>query len=221
MKFVHTLAPGLIALLVAACGGSTRQAAAAHAAHEAEEEKEEAQSEAQEARARALREQHEAQEARRAASEAERDAQMAGQRATLAEAQLREAQWQRAPRIGTTERQADGTVRLGAPSATVLFAPNSTELSEDAEARLDLLAKTLRSQTPPRNVIVEGYTDDAGTEATNVRVSQERAREVARYLERKGVAAERIATRGMGAVQAATERGRANGRRVDVTILVR
>jgi outer membrane protein OmpA-like peptidoglycan-associated protein len=224
MKLVQLTAPALAALLVAACGANSKQASAPQrAAEQAESDKKQSQDEAREAREDAKKEQHEAQQAAQAERGAERNAQWATERAALAEAQAtREAQARPAPRVGATEPQADTAAPVAGAKAAVHFAPNSTELSPDAKAKLDELAGKLRGRTPSHNVMVEGFTDNAGSERTNTQLSERRAREVADYLESKGVDRERIATKAHGSSHPAgkdtTDQGRALSRRVEIVI---
>ncbi|MDP9002490.1 MAG: OmpA family protein [Myxococcota bacterium] len=226
MKFVYVI--GLSTAFIGACSAPARQASAPdRAANQAEEQKRVALDEAREARIRAEREQREAEDARRDERGAERNAQWASQRAALAEAQAaHEAQMQqpaRVGRVGTAERQSDIPGGVSA-ATTVLFAPNSADLSVDAKGTLDQIAKDLRGESPAHRLTIDGYTDDVGAESSNVRLAQERAIEVARYLEGKGVAPGRIATRGMGSVHPArkdaTDQSHALNRRVEIRVQV-
>ena len=71
--------------------------------------------------------------------------------------------------------------------------------------------------------MVGGHTDDRGFADDLRRSSQQRAEAVRRYLIDKGVAAERLMTRGYGldkpADSNATSIGRENNRRVDFKII--
>jgi outer membrane protein OmpA-like peptidoglycan-associated protein len=214
MKIVQISGAVFAALALAACGANSKHVSAPQrAAEHAEEEKRDAQHEAREAREDAENEREEAREATLKQRVAEQEAQWAAQRAAQAEAEAaRDARPQ--PRMGTTERQAD----YAAFKSSVQFAPNSAELSADAKAKLDDVAK----QAQGRNVIVQGFADNTGPDAVNVELSRRRADAVSDYLEHQGIARDRIATRGMGAREPAngqdTERGRALNRRVEIII---
>ncbi len=66
-------------------------------------------------------------------------------------------------------------------SETVLFAVNSSNLTDDAKAQIEELAKS--ADGLDRYVFeVQGFTDKTGTPTINERLSQQRAQEVARYL---------------------------------------
>lgn len=128
---------------------------------------------------------------------------------------------------GNARGTANGVASIGpAPSAnalptlgTVHFATGSATLSRDAEATLDRAAAALKGNAHAR-LRVEGYTDDAGTDAHNLTLSQQRAIAVATYLEGKGVDARRLSGEGFGpenpADTNATAAGKADNRRVEL-----
>ncbi len=106
----------------------------------------------------------------------------------------------------------------------VTFATNSTAISSSFRAVLDDIAASL-IQYPDSIIDVYGFTDNTGSEAYNLDLSQRRAKAVADYLIYKGVPAARIATRGFGEDPAYfvasndTEEGRAKNRRVEIKIV--
>lgn len=75
------------------------------------------------------------------------------------------------------------------------------------------------------NLVVTGYTDSQGNEAKNVKLSAARAAAVKAYLVKKGVAADRISTKGVGSANPVgdnkTKDGRSANRRVEVTSTIR
>ena len=89
-------------------------------------------------------------------------------------------------------------------------------------AILDEVARTLRQHPELSRVRVEGHTDNVGTPAYNLSLSQRRAQSVASYLIAQGVDGSRLSTRGAGPDQPiasnATPDGRAQNRRVEVTL---
>jgi outer membrane protein OmpA-like peptidoglycan-associated protein len=222
MKRLYVTIPLVAAL--AACGASSKNVSAPQrAAEEAEQEKRDAQEQANKAREHALEERQEAQEATKAQGEAERNAQWAKQRAALAESQAaNETAVQRPARSGAAERQTYDSNVVADGKAVVVFAPDSADLSGDAKAALDRIATTLRGRARPDTLVINGYADDLGAEATNVELSERRAARVAKYLETKGVSADRIATKSFGSQHPATrdtsEHGRALNRRVEVAV---
>jgi outer membrane protein OmpA-like peptidoglycan-associated protein len=77
---------------------------------------------------------------------------------------------------------------------------------------------------PDAKIELDGYTDDRGTEAHNLRLSESRAQAVKQYLIKEaGVVPSRILTFGRGesnpVADNKTERGRFENRRVEILIL--
>ncbi len=74
-------------------------------------------------------------------------------------------------------------------------------------------------------VEVEGHTDSTATKQHNQRLSEQRAAAVKAYLVDKGIAADRLTTRGYGEDRPVgdngTEEGRFKNRRVEFKILLR
>ncbi|MDA3901354.1 MAG: OmpA family protein [Spirochaetes bacterium] len=85
---------------------------------------------------------------------------------------------------------------------------------------LEQLALYMKNN-PSKGIIINGHTDSVGTEEVNRRLSLNRARAVARYLIRNGIAADRIRTNGLGTSENIesndTEEGRQKNRRVEIS----
>jgi outer membrane protein OmpA-like peptidoglycan-associated protein len=117
---------------------------------------------------------------------------------------------------------ADGCPDEGAaiafPSVHIRFASGSAALPGD-EARTALagVVDALREH-PDLRIEIQGHTDNVGDPAANRRLSERRARAVRDYLVSRGIAAERLDVRGLGASEPAaandTEAGRAQNRRI-------
>ena len=103
----------------------------------------------------------------------------------------------------------------------VLFATNKSDLKSSGLVNITKLAQFLRDN-PDRKVIVEGYTDSKGSAAYNQGLSERRANAVKNALVRAGVDPSRIVAQGYGkeypVASNATNSGRAQNRRVEVTI---
>lgn len=105
----------------------------------------------------------------------------------------------------------------------VTFALDSAELTDEGRRVLDSVAEMLRGQD---NILVEiaGHTDNLGSEAYNLVLSQRRADACRAYLIRKGVDPSRLTAVGYGEYKPIdtndTEQGRANNRRVEFHLLV-
>ncbi len=104
----------------------------------------------------------------------------------------------------------------------VLFAFAKADLSSKADRNVYKLAKFLQKY-PNRNVLIEGHTDNIGSEEYNQDLSQRRAESVKEKLVGDGVGPDRITTVGYGkkypAVSNDTDANRALNRRVEVIIL--
>ena len=103
----------------------------------------------------------------------------------------------------------------------VHFDFNKATIRGDARAILDSAIDTLREEGDVA-VIVEGHTDDRGSDAYNLRLSERRAQAVRDYLVAGGIVPSRITSIGRGESQPvasnATEDGRAQNRRVEIRI---
>ena len=119
--------------------------------------------------------------------------------------------------------QADGSSALKVTfDSGILFGFNETELSEEAKKSIDRLVKSI-SDMPDSRIRVQGHTDIVGSAEVNQAKSTERAREVARYLEEKGIASSRITADGLSfnvpVADNSTEEGRAKNRRVEIYVI--
>jgi outer membrane protein OmpA-like peptidoglycan-associated protein len=112
-----------------------------------------------------------------------------------------------------------------AAALKVTFAFNSAELTAEAKQTLDTLGAALQSHELQACCFqVEGHTDSVGGDAYNTKLSQARARSVARYLkDRYDIDIERLLTVGLGENKPIadndTEEGRQKNRRVQVVNL--
>jgi outer membrane protein OmpA-like peptidoglycan-associated protein len=123
-----------------------------------------------------------------------------------------------------TERSLDfelqpisGTIRL-----LVFFDPNDMNLRRESSADLDRLVRFLTAN-PSVSIEVAGHTDNAGDDAANKTLSEQRAQSVKSYLVGNRINADRITIVGYGASQPIatgdTEEARAMNRRVEVRVL--
>ena len=101
----------------------------------------------------------------------------------------------------------------------VNFQTGKATLLPASQGTLDQVAHSL-IDNPDVNVEVGGHTDNVGSEAANLRLSQARAEAVRQYLIGKGVPADRITAKGYGESNPvgnnATAAGRAANRRVEL-----
>jgi outer membrane protein OmpA-like peptidoglycan-associated protein len=106
-------------------------------------------------------------------------------------------------------------------AAIVYFEVGSSTVKPEGLSELGWLVDQLKPY-PQAILEVRGFADATGAEATNQRLSDERAENVARHLESLGYDRARIVKSGYGAeIPAASDKtaaGRKSNRRVEVTV---
>jgi outer membrane protein OmpA-like peptidoglycan-associated protein len=106
----------------------------------------------------------------------------------------------------------------------VYFASNSAILQSISNLELDALVGYLKS-TSNAHILIEGHTDNKGTAARNKLLSLQRANAIGNYLQQKGIAANRIERKGLGATKPIADNktadGRAKNRRISFTITLK
>jgi len=104
------------------------------------------------------------------------------------------------------------------------FATGSSKLLPGASSKLDEVVNAA-NQSQDIKLNVMGYTDSKGNAQSNLRLSQGRADAVKAYLVKKGVAADRISSKGFGSANPiadnATAEGRSANRRVEVQYAIK
>ncbi len=103
----------------------------------------------------------------------------------------------------------------------ILFGFDSSDLTAEASENIGKLSETLKKYDDTE-ILIEGHTDDKGTESYNQKLSERRAGSVASSLIASGVASKRITQVGYGETQPiadnSTDAGRSQNRRVEVAI---
>jgi OmpA-OmpF porin, OOP family len=96
----------------------------------------------------------------------------------------------------------------GRANLLITFATDSADLTAEAQATLDVVAKALQSDTLAGETFrIEGHADPRGSDEHNVRLSQARAEAVSRYLvERRSVLPERLSALGKGSSEPLNKR---------------
>jgi outer membrane protein OmpA-like peptidoglycan-associated protein len=118
--------------------------------------------------------------------------------------------------VASTKSTARGTVTS---LSGVLFATGQATLKPEAKITLAKLAGIMLvfSKTTMQ---IEGYTDNVGTDATNLKLSNARAEAVKDFLQAQGIDANRMTSVGKGPADPVasndTAEGRAQNRRVEV-----
>ena len=102
------------------------------------------------------------------------------------------------------------------------FEPDRAVLLKGEEAKLDEIAKILK-ESESEFFFVEGHTADVGKPEDEKNLSQERAKTIIEKLVKRGIPAEKFIYQGAGGTKPiapnGTEEGRAQNRRVEITII--
>jgi outer membrane protein OmpA-like peptidoglycan-associated protein len=96
----------------------------------------------------------------------------------------------------------------------VVFGSGLATLKSGSVRNLDKLVEFLQKD-PQRNVVIEGFTDSTGSEASNLALSRRRSEAVRSELMRKGVNPQRISTQGYGEAYPVASNDTASGRQMN------
>jgi outer membrane protein OmpA-like peptidoglycan-associated protein len=117
------------------------------------------------------------------------------------------------------ERVGEG-IKITFDSGT-LFGFGSSELSSKAQVNVSKMVKIL-NKYKDTDIIIEGHTDNKGSDIYNLKLSEERANEIAKLLRILSVDTSRVSEAGYGeekpVADNGTEAGRSLNRRVEVAI---
>ncbi len=104
----------------------------------------------------------------------------------------------------------------------IFFETAKSELRPESRQELDQMVLTLR-ENPTMEVELGGHTDNIGSDATNLKLSQDRSDAVRQYLIGQGIGPERVVSKGYGKTRPVasndTPEGQQANRRVEFTIL--
>lgn len=105
--------------------------------------------------------------------------------------------------------------------AGVYFETAKFNISSNSKLAIDKLVRIF-TEYPETNILVEGHTDNVGSNASNMTLSERRANAVGNELKADGLAVNRLTVKWYGETQAkgdnATAEGRAANRRVEFSI---
>ncbi len=122
---------------------------------------------------------------------------------------------------GVEVQRQDNNIVLTMPDA-ITFDFGQSTLKPQFYGVLGNLANTL-NQFPDTRIQVAGHTDNIGSDASNLKLSQDRANSVRAYLASVGVAQQRMQAVGYGESRPiadnSTDAGRAQNRRVEITLI--
>ena len=120
------------------------------------------------------------------------------------------------------QRNGDN-IRLIMPG-NITFATGQASVRPEFNQTLGAVARVLEKYDQT-NVLVEGHTDNVGSDQSNLDLSIARAESVGNYLAGQGVSVPRIRALGYGETQPiaqnATDQGRAQNRRVEIQLTPR
>ena len=106
---------------------------------------------------------------------------------------------------------------------SVKFPVDGSQLSPEAQARLQDLAQKLKSENKNVYLEIQGHTDATGSKPLNMRLGEERAEAVRLYMNQQGVPLNRMSTISYGDTSPVapndTREGRAQNRRVVVIVM--
>jgi outer membrane protein OmpA-like peptidoglycan-associated protein len=107
-------------------------------------------------------------------------------------------------------------------SDEVFFGPGDASLGKNYHNRLEAVAKVIAEEEVEK-IIVQAHTDSIGTEASNEKLSYERASSIVEFLKKKGVDVNLMEIRTYGEYNPIAENntaeGRAKNRRVSISVL--
>ncbi|HEY4187326.1 MAG TPA: OmpA family protein [Polyangia bacterium] len=105
------------------------------------------------------------------------------------------------------------------------FRTGSAEIVHTSDGILDEVVKIMEEHTELSKIRIEGHTDSEGRRESNRKLSDERAASVRTYLEKHGIDASRLISKGFGQdkpiADNKTAEGRAQNRRVEIHIVER
>ncbi len=106
----------------------------------------------------------------------------------------------------------------------IYFKTGSAKIRPRSFKVLDDAVRILK-EWPSVRVQIEGHTDDRGNDDTNMKLSDDRAASVRQYLVDKGIAADRLVSKGFGETKPVgdnkTKKGRAENRRIEFKVITR
>ncbi|MAO36156.1 MAG: hypothetical protein CMP12_09640 [Zunongwangia sp.] len=120
------------------------------------------------------------------------------------------------------ERVGEGINVTFDENSGVYFATEKYNINAKSEETLNKLANIFK-EYPDTNILVEGHTDNTGSESYNLTLSKNRAQAVTSFLTDHGIAASRFDTKWYGEAQPkydnSTAEGRSKNRRVEIAIV--
>ena len=123
---------------------------------------------------------------------------------------------------GCPEVSEDVMKKLNEYAKTILFDSGKASFQKQTFPVLQSITAILK-EYPSAKFSIEGHTDNSGKEATNQKLSEDRAAAVKAYLVENGIANDRLTSAGFGQSKPIdsnkTKAGKANNRRVEVKLV--
>jgi outer membrane protein OmpA-like peptidoglycan-associated protein len=123
---------------------------------------------------------------------------------------------------GCPEVTEEAIKKLNDYAKTILFDTGKASFKQQTYTVLQAITAILK-EYPNSNFSIEGHTDSDGKDATNQKLSEDRAAAVKGYLIENGIASSRLASAGYGESKPIdtnnTKAGKANNRRVEVKLV--
>ena len=99
---------------------------------------------------------------------------------------------------------------------------NSFGIKPESQVELDNVIRLMKDN-PTLKIQIGGHTDNVGKSADNLKLSNDRAQSVVKYLTANGIAAGRLTFKGYGSTEPVTdnnsEEGRAKNRRTELKVI--
>ncbi len=123
---------------------------------------------------------------------------------------------------GCPEVSDDAIKKLNDYAKTILFNSGKSSFQKQTMPVLQAITAILK-EYPTSKFSIEGHTDADGKDASNLKLSQDRAAAVKNYLVENGIDASRLTSEGFGEAKPIdsnkTAKGKANNRRVEVKLV--
>lgn len=123
---------------------------------------------------------------------------------------------------GCPEVSDEAVKKLNDYAKTILFNSGKATFQQQTFPVLQAITAILK-EYPSSKFSIEGHTDSDGSEANNLKLSEDRAAAVKNYLIENGIDASRLASKGFGESTPIdsnkTAKGKANNRRVEVKLV--
>lgn len=114
--------------------------------------------------------------------------------------------------------EANATIVL----KNIFFDVNKFDLKTESASELDNIVRLMK-ENPTLTIAINGHTDNVGKAADNLKLSNDRAAAVVKYLATKGIESGRLSSKGFGATAPiadnASDGGRAQNRRTELKVI--